>query len=111
VKAVAIPPRENTLEGGSPGELRAHAGLTHRSEVADSRVEQGPEVEGRSRGLSIVEVSHWRGVSAHATKVGFREGSGALATARGHGRRRRRAGCAGGGKLWRANPKSGSGMK
>ena len=35
--------RESTLEGESPGELRALAGLNNRWEVADSRVEQTPE--------------------------------------------------------------------
>jgi hypothetical protein len=39
----ATPARGNTLEGGSPGELRALSGLNNRAEVADSRAEQTPE--------------------------------------------------------------------
>jgi hypothetical protein len=38
--------------GESPGEPRAHVGLNRRPEVVDSRVEESPEDEGRSRGLS-----------------------------------------------------------
>jgi hypothetical protein len=57
-------------------------------------VEESLEVEGRSGGLSIVKVGFWRGVSALATEADFREGSEAFLTARGHGRRRRRAGYA-----------------
>jgi len=41
----------DALEGRSPGELRARAGLNHRLEVADFRVEQDPEGEGRRLGL------------------------------------------------------------
>jgi hypothetical protein len=47
VKAVARTTREKTLEGKTPREPRARAGLTRRSEVADSRVEQSPEGERR----------------------------------------------------------------
>jgi hypothetical protein len=39
----ATPVRGNTLEGESPGELRALFGLNNRAEVADSRAEQTPE--------------------------------------------------------------------
>jgi hypothetical protein len=67
-KAVAIPARGNTLEGKSPGELRARVGLNRRPGVADSRVEQSPEVEGRFRGLAHMGMTGlWRGVSALAT--------------------------------------------
>jgi hypothetical protein len=39
----AVPARGRTLEGRSPGELRAVAGLNRRRQVADSRVERNPE--------------------------------------------------------------------
>jgi hypothetical protein len=39
VKAVVGPARGNTLEGKSPGELRARIGLNRRFDVADSRME------------------------------------------------------------------------
>jgi hypothetical protein len=44
----------NTLESESPREPRARASLTRWWEVADSRVEQSPEGEGRSAGLPIM---------------------------------------------------------
>jgi hypothetical protein len=44
--------RVNTLEGGSPGELRAAPGLNSRGYVADSRVEQDPEGEVVGQGFS-----------------------------------------------------------
>ena len=49
-KVVVGSARENTLEGRSPGELRARIGLNRRFDVADSRTEQGPVGEGRSDG-------------------------------------------------------------
>jgi len=68
VKAAAIPVRVNTLEGRSPRELRARVGLNRRSAVADSRVEQSPEVEGRFRGLAHMGTAGlWRDASAFAT--------------------------------------------
>jgi hypothetical protein len=68
VKAVARSVRENTLEGRIPGEPRARAGLTHRREVADSRVEQSPEVEGRWEAWPT-----W-GLATLARRFGARDG-------------------------------------
>jgi hypothetical protein len=54
VKAAPLPVGEKTLEGKSPGELRARTGLTRRHGVADSHVEQSPEGEGRLSGVPIM---------------------------------------------------------
>jgi hypothetical protein len=50
VKAEPLLVGGNTLEGKSPRELRARASLTRWFGVADSRVEQSPEGEGRLSG-------------------------------------------------------------
>jgi hypothetical protein len=75
-----------------PGEPRAGLQSKPLSRVANSCVEQNPEGGGCSRGLTIVRVNEQqklkRGTASETTD-----------------------GCAGGEKLWRANPKSGSGMK
>ena len=103
-------------EGEDPGGDEAQesyvpgVGLNPRVCVADSRVEQSPEVEGREGSLQKCfggrgRVSAWRwrrkwpGEGEHG------------ATAGGKGRRTTAGRCTGGGKLCRANPKSGSGMK
>jgi hypothetical protein len=67
VKAVARSVREKTLEGKSPRELRARVGLTRWHEVADSRVEQSPEVEGVGQHVPFGAWRAWRGASALAT--------------------------------------------
>jgi hypothetical protein len=48
----AVPARGKTLEGRSPGELRAPGGLNSRLTVADSRVEQDPVGEEARPGVS-----------------------------------------------------------
>jgi hypothetical protein len=63
--------------GESPREPRAHVGLNRRPEVADSRVEESPEDEGRSRGLSTWETAVARRFGARDASES-RKGSGAF---------------------------------
>jgi hypothetical protein len=64
VKAVPFHRRRTPWRDRSPGELRARVGLNRRREVADSRVEQGPVVEGRFAGRSNMGACRRVGVSA-----------------------------------------------
>jgi hypothetical protein len=65
----AVPVGEKTLEGESPGELRAPVGLISRPTVADSRVEQDPVGEEARPGISDLGFDNfgnwnrWEGVS------------------------------------------------
>jgi hypothetical protein len=53
-KVAPLPVGGNTLEGRSPGELRARVSLTRWLGVADSHAEQSPEGEGQLSGSSIM---------------------------------------------------------
>jgi hypothetical protein len=82
----AIPARGRTLEGRSPGELRATMDLNRRSWCSDSRVEQGPGGE-RLRDW----LTGWLGCGAQAQAARLFCGSSRRRpTTRGQGRRRRR---------------------
>jgi hypothetical protein len=111
-KVVVGPARGNTLEGKSPGELRARIDLNRRFAVADSRTEQGPEGEGALKVGPIWEPSNplWC-LGIRSADVGCRGGLRSVSNVKRAAALETANGCARGAKLWRANPKSGSGMK